>query len=76
MRKSIEATGKPVAQLFVDTTSGGDSPVTVATSMFGDLPDRFRGDFVFAALSHSDYSYQLEEFGKYRKGCGKRTDVL
>lgn len=68
----MEATGMPVALLYVEKSADPDLKGRAA-QVYGDAPERFRGQLLFTVVSKDDFHYQLEEYGKAQH-MGRKGD--
>jgi hypothetical protein len=65
----MEATGMPVALLYVEKSALPDL-ASKAAQVYGDVPQRYRGQLLFTVVSKDDFHYQLEEYGKGQRANG------
>ena len=66
----METVGLPVALLYIDKEAFPDMEAKAA-EVYGDVPTRFRGQFIFTAVNKKDFGYQLEEYGKGDTGAAR-----
>jgi hypothetical protein len=71
----MEATGMPVALLYVEKSADPDLKGRAA-QVYGDAPERFRGQLLFAVVSKDDFHYQLDEYGKTQRIEGEWETVF
>ena len=77
-RAVMETVGLPVALLYIDKEAFPDMEAKAA-EVYGDVPTRFRGQFIFTAVNKKDFGYQLEEYickGREDKGFLPRLKLL